>query len=80
MYNVSLCIIVHYILYIEYFRMHSVCFVHNCHGISCLVASAKMCQGCIVGPDLAVMSLVLVKKGAEEIPGFGALGGTSWKS
>ena len=25
--------------------------------------------GCIVGPDLAVMSLVMVKKGAEEIPG-----------
>ena len=34
-----------------------------------------MDEGCIVGPDLAVMSLVLVKKGAEEIPG-GALGDT----
>merc|ERR1711920_714931 len=29
----------------------------------------KSARGCIVGPDLAVMSLVLVKKGADEIPG-----------
>lgn len=34
-----------------------------------VVPSRAECQGCIVGPDLAVMSLVLVKKGAEEIPG-----------
>ena len=27
--------------------------------------------GCIVGPDLAVLHLVLVKKGAEDIPGAG---------
>merc|ERR1712056_98076 len=27
-------------------------------------------RGCIVGPDLAVMALVLVKKGAEDIPGL----------
>merc|ERR1712056_59309 len=27
-------------------------------------------RGCIVGPDLAVLSLVLVKKGAEELPGL----------
>merc|ERR1712151_1337235 len=26
--------------------------------------------GCIVGPDLAVLGLVIVKKGAEEIPGL----------
>merc|ERR1711920_635279 len=30
----------------------------------------KSVRGCIVGPDLAVMSLVIVKKGAEEIPGL----------
>merc|ERR1712160_167423 len=27
-------------------------------------------RGCIVGPDLAVLGLVVVKKGAEEIPGL----------
>ena len=30
----------------------------------------KSARGCVVGPDLAVMSLVLVKKGAEEIAGL----------
>eukprot|EP00747_Dinoflagellata_sp_TGD_P125732 gnl/TRDRNA2_/TRDRNA2_174196_c0_seq12.p1 gnl/TRDRNA2_/TRDRNA2_174196_c0~~gnl/TRDRNA2_/TRDRNA2_174196_c0_seq12.p1 ORF type:complete len:235 (-),score=93.09 gnl/TRDRNA2_/TRDRNA2_174196_c0_seq12:61-765(-) len=30
----------------------------------------KSVRGCIVGPDIAVMSLVIVKKGAEEIPGL----------
>merc|ERR1712064_184553 len=30
----------------------------------------KSVRGCIVGPDLAVMSLVIVKKGAEDIPGL----------
>eukprot|EP00930_Biecheleria_cincta_P031420 TRINITY_DN2180_c1_g1_i4.p1 TRINITY_DN2180_c1_g1~~TRINITY_DN2180_c1_g1_i4.p1 ORF type:complete len:234 (+),score=72.32 TRINITY_DN2180_c1_g1_i4:76-777(+) len=30
----------------------------------------KSVRGCVVGPDLAVMSLVLVKKGADEIPGL----------
>merc|ERR1712187_719752 len=30
----------------------------------------KSVRGCIVGPDLAVMSLVLAKKGAEDIPGL----------
>ena len=30
----------------------------------------KSVRGCVVGPDLAVLSLVLVKKGAEEIPGL----------
>merc|ERR1719456_1612961 len=30
----------------------------------------KSARGCIVGPDIAVMSLVMVKKGAEEIPGL----------
>merc|ERR1719484_210889 len=30
----------------------------------------KSVRGCIVGPDLAVLALVLVKKGAEEIPGL----------
>lgn len=30
----------------------------------------KSIRGCIVGPDLAVLNLVLVKKGAGEIPGL----------
>merc|ERR1712048_1335650 len=30
----------------------------------------KSIRGCVVGPDLAVMSLVIVKKGAEELPGL----------
>merc|ERR1719487_2089823 len=30
----------------------------------------KSVRGCIVGPDLAAMSLILVKKGDEEIPGL----------
>merc|ERR1711957_234051 len=30
----------------------------------------KSVRGCIVGPDLAVLSLVISKKGAEEIPGL----------
>merc|ERR1719305_2133078 len=30
----------------------------------------KSVRGCIVGPDLAVMQLVVVKKGEQEIPGL----------
>ncbi|CAK0855818.1 unnamed protein product [Prorocentrum cordatum] len=30
----------------------------------------KSVRGCVVGPDLAVLALTLVKKGAEEIPGL----------
>eukprot|EP00921_Rhytidocystis_pertsovi_P002918 GHVQ01004885.1.p1 GENE.GHVQ01004885.1~~GHVQ01004885.1.p1 ORF type:complete len:310 (+),score=72.02 GHVQ01004885.1:213-1142(+) len=30
----------------------------------------KSIRGCIVGPDLAVLNLVLVKKGSDEIPGL----------
>merc|ERR1712014_447633 len=30
----------------------------------------KSVRGCIVGPDLAVLGLVIVKKGAEELPGL----------
>merc|ERR1719382_682666 len=30
----------------------------------------KSVRGCIVGPDLAVLGLTIVKKGAEEIPGL----------
>merc|ERR1719420_2697000 len=30
----------------------------------------KSVRGCIVGPDLAIMNLVIVKKGAEEVPGL----------
>merc|ERR1719216_528259 len=45
-------------------------------GMSCFRERRKGCRkrksvrGCIVGPDLAVMSLIIVKKGAEEIPGL----------
>lgn len=30
----------------------------------------KSVRGCIVGPDISVLSLVVVKKGPEEFPGF----------
>merc|ERR1719145_419333 len=30
----------------------------------------KSVRGCVVGPDLAVLALTIVKKGAEEIPGL----------
>ena len=30
----------------------------------------KSVRGCIVGPDLAIMNLVVAKKGAEEVPGL----------
>merc|ERR1712003_584801 len=30
----------------------------------------KSVRGCIVGPDLAVLSLVIAKKGADDIPGL----------
>merc|ERR1712151_1145962 len=30
----------------------------------------KSVRGCVVGPDLATLSLVIAKKGAEEIPGL----------
>merc|ERR1712078_253137 len=30
----------------------------------------KSVRGCIVGPDLAIMNLVLVKKGPEDVPGL----------
>jgi len=30
----------------------------------------KSVRGCVVGPDLAVLHLVMVKKGSEEIPGL----------
>merc|ERR1711981_79139 len=30
----------------------------------------KSVRGCIVGPDLAVLALVVVKKGAEDVPGL----------
>merc|ERR1712187_523896 len=30
----------------------------------------KSVRGCVVGPDLATLSLVITKKGAEEIPGL----------
>merc|ERR1719476_543358 len=45
-------------------------------GMSCFRERRKGCRkrksvrGCIVGPDLATLSLVLMKKGAEEIPGL----------
>merc|ERR1719343_1690606 len=45
-------------------------------GMSCYRERRKGCRkrksvrGCVVGPDLAVLSLVLLKKGAEELPGL----------
>merc|ERR1712099_41639 len=45
-------------------------------GMSCYRERRKGCRkrksvrGCIVGPDLGVLSLVVAKKGAEEIPGL----------
>merc|ERR1712217_739933 len=45
-------------------------------GMSCYRERRKGCRkrksvrGCIVGPDLAVLSLIVAKKGAEEIPGL----------
>merc|ERR1719420_1014997 len=45
-------------------------------GMSCYRERRKGCRkrksvrGCIVGPDIGVMGLVIVKKGAEEIPGL----------
>jgi len=45
-------------------------------GMSCYRERRKGCRkrksvrGCVVGPDLATLSLVLLKKGAEEIPGL----------
>merc|ERR1712151_1163827 len=30
----------------------------------------KSVRGCIVGPDLAALSLIVAKKGAEDIPGL----------
>merc|ERR1712182_170120 len=30
----------------------------------------KSVRGCIVGPDLATMNLVITKKGAEDLPGL----------
>merc|ERR1712006_52435 len=45
-------------------------------GMSCFRERRKGCRkrksvrGCIVGPDLAIMNLVVVKKGAEDVPGL----------
>merc|ERR1712066_392825 len=45
-------------------------------GMSCYRERRKGCRkrksvrGCIVGPDLAVLGLTIVKKGAEDIPGL----------
>merc|ERR1711890_227324 len=45
-------------------------------GMSCYRERRKGCRkrksvrGCIVGPDLAIMNLVVAKKGAEDVPGL----------
>merc|ERR1711870_182158 len=45
-------------------------------GMSCYKERRKGCRkrksvrGCIVGPDLATLNLVVIKKGAEELPGL----------
>merc|ERR1719231_844767 len=42
------------------------CYRERRHGMR----KRKSVRGCIVGPDLTAMSLILVKKGDEEIPGL----------
>merc|ERR1719401_3366308 len=45
-------------------------------GMSCYRERRKGCRkrksvrGCIVGPDLATLNLIMVRKGAEELPGL----------
>merc|ERR1712050_708386 len=45
-------------------------------GMSCYRERRRGCRkrksvrGCIVGPDIAVLALTIIKKGAEEIPGL----------
>merc|ERR1712151_1061934 len=45
-------------------------------GMSCYKERRKGCRkrksvrGCIVGPDLATLNLVIIKKGSEELPGL----------
>merc|ERR1719231_1228853 len=45
-------------------------------GMSCFRERRRGCRkrksvrGCIVGPDLATLQLVIVKKGAEDVPGL----------
>ena len=45
-------------------------------GMSCFRERRRGCRkrksvrGCIVGPDIAIMNLVVIKKGPEEIPGL----------
>merc|ERR1711971_867533 len=48
------------------FRKGMSCFRERRNGCR----KRKSVRGCIVGPDLAVMSLVVAKKGAEDLPGL----------
>merc|ERR1712050_465230 len=42
------------------------CYRERRHGCR----KRKSVRGCIVGPDLATLNLVIIKKGAEELPGL----------
>merc|ERR1719456_2004301 len=48
------------------FKKGMSCYRERCNGCR----KRKSVRGCIVGPDLAVLSLVIAKKGAEDIPGL----------
>merc|ERR1719197_726687 len=48
------------------FKKGMSCYRERRHGMR----KRKSVRGCIVGPDLAALSLILVKKGEEEIPGL----------
>ncbi|KXN83180.1 40S ribosomal protein S6 [Leucoagaricus sp. SymC.cos] len=54
---------------------HCVCLLlssgHSCYCIHCTGERRhKSVHGCIVGPDIAVLSLVIIKQGESEIPGL----------
>merc|ERR1711971_515687 len=48
------------------FRKGMSCFRERRNGCR----KRKSVRGCVVGPDLAVLSLVVAKKGAEDLPGL----------
>merc|ERR1719183_3286199 len=48
------------------FKKGMTCFRERRNG----TRKRKSVRGCIVGPDLAMMNLVIARKGAEDIPGL----------
>merc|ERR1712050_489008 len=48
------------------FKKGMSCYRERRHGCR----KRKSVRGCIVGPDLATLNLVIIKKGAEELPGL----------